>query len=824
MHMRKINKGIQKIVCLMLVLLLAAGPAGNAWAGESVSLPDAAESISFAEAEEDAALTGADSGNMEVEISLETEDVLPAETADPADGESTEEYADGQPEKDISEEEELLQPGLTGDAEPVPEELDELSVMETEENENTEETGMDEAEEEADKIPASEVGEAITELLGEAPEIGLRSEEELAVLQEQASLIREAYDSLEPEEQAVLDCSIESLGNMEAAVSSMQDTYMSLEQTGEVLLPQTDTPNSWRYINGQPIQDAILTAERETDAAVALEAGEDENIVQMLKSGEIATAEANASVYDLQDQPGAVLVGSSTTYMTGIDVSEHQYNINWSKVKNAGIQFAILRCGYGDDDPGQDDKYWERNVSECERLGIPYGVYIYSYATDLTMARSEAAHTLRLLQGHTPSLPVYYDIEDNSQIPLKESLLCSIAATWCAEIKAAGYNPGIYSSLSWWNGRLAGAATDETIYHWVAQWPNEVTETTTTQYTGRYEMWQYCSDGRVNGISVDVDMNRYYRTIPAPALEKPVKGVTYRSHVYHIGWVNPWKANGYASGTPDNTKMMDAIQVKIEGYEDLGIRYRCLREDIGWESWRRDGKTSGKSGVLAKAYQMELTGENADKYDIYYCVRVENIGWLNWACNGEAAGTDRLGYQMKAIRIKLRKKGAAAPAPMGNVTYAYNECDVNMRGFMQGSGWQAYVNEGELCGVQSGSKRLEAMRIRLKDAPLTGGITYQIRNRGTGWTGVWKKNGQVAGIKGGLTEAIKIKLTGKMAEEYDVYYSVYVQTKGWTAWTKNGRACGSAAMGLKMQGLKVLILPKGSEAPTAGGTAYFQKG
>ncbi len=335
-------------------------------------------------------------------------------------------------------------------------------------------------------------------------------------------------------------------------------------------------------------------------------------------------------------------------------------------------------------------------------------------------------------------------------------------------------------------------------------------------------MWQYCSDGMVSGITGEVDMNRYYGAIPSLQLVRP-KGVVYRAHAYHVGWMSVWKKNGQFAGPSDQTKMMDAIQVKIERYDDLSIRYRCNRADIGWESWRSAGKTSGKSGVLANAFQMELTGGKAELYDIYYCVKVENLGWLNWACNGELAGTGSFEYPLKGIRIRLHKKGSAAPEPLGSVTYAYNECDLSCRGYMQTSRWQDLVKEGELIGVQSGTERLEALRLKLQNQPYTGGITYQLRYAKTGWTKQWFRNGQCAGRRGCLTEAIQIKLTGEMADHYDVYYCGYVQKKGWTAWAKNGRACGSAAQGLKLQGLKVLILPKGSPAPGSGGTAYFQR-
>ena len=88
-----------------------------------------------------------------------------------------------------------------------------------------------------------------------------------------------------------------------------------------------------------------------------------------------------------------------------IDVSEHNGKIDWETVKNY-IDGAIIRCGYGMDETNQDDKQWKRNVAECERLGISFGVYLYSYATSKEKAKSEAQHVLRLINGHTLSYPV----------------------------------------------------------------------------------------------------------------------------------------------------------------------------------------------------------------------------------------------------------------------------------------------------------------------------------------------------------------------------------------------------------------------------------
>lgn len=183
--------------------------------------------------------------------------------------------------------------------------------------------------------------------------------------------------------------------------------------------------------------------------------------------------------------------------LQGIDVSSWQGQIDWDRVKAYGIDFAIIRCGYGMDQTDQDDTYFEYNASECERVGIPYGVYLYSYADSVERASSEADHVLRLIQGHTLSYPVYFDMEDSSTL---SSDLAAIATTFCNKISAAGYPVGVYSNTYWWNTYLTDPCFNNW-YRWVAQYYSSCT------YGGEYAMWQYTSSGSVDGISGRVDMN-----------------------------------------------------------------------------------------------------------------------------------------------------------------------------------------------------------------------------------------------------------------------------------------------------------------------------
>lgn len=191
----------------------------------------------------------------------------------------------------------------------------------------------------------------------------------------------------------------------------------------------------------------------------------------------------------------------------GIDVSSHQGDIDWNNVKNY-IDFAILRCGYGVDRTSQDDTKFIRNADECTRLGIPFGVYLYSYARGTSEASSEADHVLRLIQNYKLEYPVYYDVENNSYIDQNSNeALADMCVTFCNKLEEAGYYVGIYSNKAFFDSRLNSDKLNA-YDKWVAQWSSSVT------YTKPFGMWQYTSDGSVAGINGRVDMNIAYLNYP----------------------------------------------------------------------------------------------------------------------------------------------------------------------------------------------------------------------------------------------------------------------------------------------------------------------
>lgn len=191
----------------------------------------------------------------------------------------------------------------------------------------------------------------------------------------------------------------------------------------------------------------------------------------------------------------------------GVDVSKHNGNVDWQAVKNAGYgNFALIRAGYGGNYTNQDDKQFERNISECERLGIPYGIYLYSYALNTNDAKNEVEHILRLAKkcGKNFKYGIWFDMEDadnykkNHGMP-SNSTLVDICYTFCNKVEAQGFYVGIYASLSWLNNQLNNSKLDR-FDKWVAQWNN-----TGCTYKKVYSIWQYTNSVNIGGKRFDAN-------------------------------------------------------------------------------------------------------------------------------------------------------------------------------------------------------------------------------------------------------------------------------------------------------------------------------
>lgn len=191
----------------------------------------------------------------------------------------------------------------------------------------------------------------------------------------------------------------------------------------------------------------------------------------------------------------------------GVDISEYQGDVDFAKVKQSGIDFVMIRSGYGRNRDQRDAKL-ERNIEGARGAGLDFGFYHYAYATTPQRAAEEADFCLELIRGSDPTMPVAYDVEDASLKSLSKAQLSAVVRTFLERIRRAGYYPMLYANLSWLETRFEPSLLEEYDV-WLAQWAGAPT------YKGKYGIWQYTSSGRVSGINGAVDRDIAYKDYPA---------------------------------------------------------------------------------------------------------------------------------------------------------------------------------------------------------------------------------------------------------------------------------------------------------------------
>ena len=192
----------------------------------------------------------------------------------------------------------------------------------------------------------------------------------------------------------------------------------------------------------------------------------------------------------------------------GIDVSKYQGNIDWGAVAASGINFAIIRVGYRGSASGAlvQDPNFKKNISGATKAGIKVGLYFFTQAVNEAEAVEEASMAMSLASGYKVTYPIFIDTERASNgraNGLSKSARTAVVKAFCQTVRNGGYKAGVYASKSWYANQLNASALNGYCI-WVAQYNSSCT------YSGKYDMWQYSSKGRVSGIKGNVDMNISY--------------------------------------------------------------------------------------------------------------------------------------------------------------------------------------------------------------------------------------------------------------------------------------------------------------------------
>ena len=187
--------------------------------------------------------------------------------------------------------------------------------------------------------------------------------------------------------------------------------------------------------------------------------------------------------------------------MHGIDVSIWQGTINFKKVKSDGIDFVIMRAGHGN---AVDTKF-KQNYRKAKAAGLKVGCYWFVTATTQSQLKKEIRRCMKAIKGKTFDMPVFIDIESNSQFRKGKELCSSLVTGFCDRMSRLGYPVGWYTSRSFIPKYLKNEVSRNTAYvAWVAEHDDKL------RYSYPYDIWQYSHTGRVNGINAYVDLNWYF--------------------------------------------------------------------------------------------------------------------------------------------------------------------------------------------------------------------------------------------------------------------------------------------------------------------------
>ena len=201
----------------------------------------------------------------------------------------------------------------------------------------------------------------------------------------------------------------------------------------------------------------------------------------------------------------------------GIDVSKWNGNINWDKVKESKVNFAIIREGWGKKSPNQIDKQFKNNYENAKRVGINVGVYHYSYADSISDAKYEAEFCLENIKDMQFEYPICFDIEDKEQMKLDNRERTDIVKAFCSEIERAGYYAMFYCNLNWLNNYLYKDELMSKYDLWLANW-------NIGEPLAKCGIWQRTDTGVIDGIENHVDIDVSYKDYPTIIKSKNLNG------------------------------------------------------------------------------------------------------------------------------------------------------------------------------------------------------------------------------------------------------------------------------------------------------------
>lgn len=310
-----------------------------------------------------------------------------------------------------------------------------------------------------------------------------------------------------------------------------------------------------------------------------------------------------------------------------IDVSVFQGEINYRKVKSSGVTTVIIRAGYGRS-ADQKDRMFETNYKNARAAGLNIGAYWYSYADSVEDAKREAEACLKCIKGKEFQLPIYYDMEDETQIKYGKATLTNMARAFCDKINNSGYRSGVYANFNWFSNYLDYESLRKNYSIWLAQY-NKINQL-------ECDIWQNSSTGRVNGIIVDVDTDVILNPSVIQTNSIPPKLMyvgTFYSKEKGTFTSKTFTSNPYPSG---NCGGKDLQLKGLKFRSDKGsVEYRIkTRTNPTWSKTYKNWEHAydGSDILEIQGYYKTDTSKNSKLYE--FSMRVSNKDsdkWQPWA-------------------------------------------------------------------------------------------------------------------------------------------------------------------------------------------------
>ena len=314
--------------------------------------------------------------------------------------------------------------------------------------------------------------------------------------------------------------------------------------------------------------------------------------------------------------------------ITCVDISEFQQGINFNKMKNDGIKAVIIRAGYGRES-SQKDSMFESHYKNAKSENMMIGVYWYSYADSVGDAEKEAKACLECINNKSLDMPIYYDLEDNSQTKFGKAKLTEIAERFCETIKKSNYRAGVYANLNWFNNYLDYDKLKKKYSIWLAQY-NDKAEIDC-------DIWQNSSTGKVSGYGGNIDTNVIYNDNIFGKSETNVKKPTLTYRVFADGkWYNEVKGLSNIAGRAKQA--ISAVAVKVSNGK---IKYRVHLLNGDWLPWVTgydiDDDVNGYAGIKGKVIDgLQVEFEGVGDFKATYRVRKQGkSSFFDWQYNSE---------------------------------------------------------------------------------------------------------------------------------------------------------------------------------------------